>query len=258
MKLSEKIKLKHIIIILLLIIAIAGFITLSCIFLTTDQWSILGQSVLETILQTLISTFLAYLLGIPIGVLLNITSKNGFKPHKNINFILGLLVNILRSIPCLILVVICMPWTRAWFLRGTGAWYTILIPLTVTAFGFAARMVEQSLREVPVGEIEAFRSLGASDFQIITTVLLPESRSSLISGIAVTAVTLLGYTSFAYNIGAGGLISTIYSYFTKHTGDFMSSWYFWALIIVVVVVVQLIQEIGLYISKKLDKRRSLK
>lgn len=240
------------------VILLGVFITLCCIFFTKDQWSVLLQSTFETIIQTLISCVLAYAAGIPVGVLLNITAKNGLRPNKPINFILGLVVNILRSVPCLILVVICMPWTRAWFTRGTGAWYTILIPLFVTAFGFAARMVEQSLAEVPSGEIEAFKSLGASDYQIITKVLLPESRSSLISGVAVTGVTLLGYTSFAYNIAAGGLISTIYTYYSRNTGDFMSSWYFWALIIVVVVIVQLIQELGLFISKKLDKRRKLK
>jgi D-methionine transport system permease protein len=257
MKSSNKI-IKIVLISLIILLLIGGFITLCCIYFTKDQWSVLWQSTYETVIQTVISALLAYAAGIPVGVLLNITSKNGLKPNKYINFIVGLIVNILRSVPCLILVVICMPWTRTWFSRGTGAWYTILIPLFVTAFGFAARMVEQSLAEVPSGEIEAFKSLGASDFQIITKVLLPESRSSLISGVAVTGVTLLGYTSFAYNIAAGGLISTIYTYYSRNTGDFMKSWYFWALIIVVVVIVQLIQELGLFISKKLDKRRKLK
>ncbi len=257
MKSNSKI-IKIVLISLICLGLLGGFITLCCINFTQDQWSVLWKSTYETVIQTVISALLAYAAGIPVGVLLNITAKNGLKPNKYINFIVGLIVNILRSIPCLILVVICMPWTRAWFSRGTGEWYTILIPLFVTAFGFAARMVEQSLGEVPSGEIEAFKSLGASDFQIITKVLLPEARSSLISGVAVTGVTLLGYTSFAYNIAAGGLISTIYTYYSRNTGDFMNSWYFWALIIVVVVIVQLIQELGLFISKKLDKRRKLK
>ena len=151
-----------------------------------------------------------------------------------------------------------MPLTRGVFGRGTGAWYTILIPLFVAAFGFVARMVEQSLSEVPVGELEAVKSLGASSFQLIYKVLLPEARSSLISGIAVSAVSILGYTSFAYNIAGGGLIAGIWSYYSKHTGDYFASFYFWALIIVVVLIVQLIQELGLFISKKLDKRRILK
>ena len=212
----------------------------------------------ETALMTLISTVAAYIVGLPVGVLLNVTSKNGLSPCKWLNFTVGLIVNLLRSVPCLILIVICLPWTRAWFGRGTGEWYTVLIPLSVCAFGFVARMVEQSLSEVPAGEIEAVRSLGASDMQIITKVLLPESRSALVSGAAVVAVSILGYTSFAYNIGAGGLIAGIYRYYTNHTGDYMESWLFWVLIVVVVAIVQILQETGLYVAKRLDKRKTLK
>ncbi len=212
----------------------------------------------ETLLMTVLSTLFAYLLGLPCGILLNVTSKNGLKPCKWLNFTVGLIVNILRSVPCLIIIVVCIPWSRAWFGRGTGEWYTILIPMTVCAFGFVARMVEQSLAEVPAGEIEAVRSLGATDFQLITKVILPEARVSLVTGVAVVAVSILGYTSFAYNIGAGGLISGIYTFYTRNTGDYMSSWFFWVLIIIVVLIVQLVQEAGLRIAKKLDKRRLLK
>ncbi|MCQ2386899.1 MAG: ABC transporter permease [Clostridia bacterium] len=212
----------------------------------------------ETLLMTILSTILAYLFGLPCGIVLNTTSKNGVKPCKWLNNLVGVVVNILRSIPCLIIIVLCMPWTRAWLGIGSGAWYTILIPMTVCAFGFVARMVEQSLMEVPAGVIEAAKALGATDFQIIKKVLLPEARVSLISGVAVVAVSILGYTSFAYNIGAGGLISTVYTYFTRHTGDYMKSWEFWVLIAIIVAIVQLIQEGGLLLAKKLDKRKSLK
>ena len=222
------------------------------------SWLDILSSAGLTILMTLAATFLAYVLGIPVGILLNVTSKNGLRPNKWINFVVGLIVNVLRSIPCLIIIVLCMPWTRAWFGRGTGEWYTILIPLTVCAFGFVARMVEQSLQEVPAGELEAIRSLGATDFQLIYKVLLPEARASLITGVSVVAVSILGYTSFAYNISAGGLIADIYTYYTRHTGDYMTSFVFWILILVVVLIVQLIQELGLYIAKKIDKRRILK
>ena len=212
----------------------------------------------ETLLMTVLSTALAYLFGLPCGILLNVTSKNGLKPCKWLNAIVGLIVNILRSVPCLIIIVLCIPWSRAWFGTGTGEWYTILIPLTVCAFGFVSRMVEQSLAEVPAGEIEAVRSLGATDFQLITKVLLPESKASLVTGAAVVAVSIIGYTSFAYNIGAGGLISGIYPYYTRHTGDYLKQSVFWILIAVVVVIVQLIQELGLKLAKKIDKRRILK
>ena len=212
----------------------------------------------ETLAITVISTLFAYVLGLPCGVLLNVTSKNGLKPCKWLNFIVGFIVNVLRSVPCLIIIVICIPWSRAFFGRGTGEWYTILIPLTVCAFGFVSRMVEQSLAEVPAGEIEAVKSLGASNFQLVTKVLLPEAKVSLITGVAVVAVSVLGYTSFAYNIGAGGLISGIYTFYSRNTGDYLSSPVFWVLTVIVVVIVQLIQEAGLKIAKKLDKRRILK
>lgn len=222
------------------------------------NWANLPTMLGETLLVTLISTVAAYILGLPVGVFLNVTSKNGLSPNRIVNFIVGLIVNILRSVPALIVIVICMPWTRAWFGRGTGEWYTMLIPMTVCAFGFVARMVEQSLQEVPAGEIEAVKSLGANKWQIITKVLIPESRSSLITGAAVVAVSIIGYTAFAYNIGAGGLISGIYTYYTRHTGDYLSSAYFWVLIVLVVVIVQLLQEAGLKIAKKFDKRRKAK
>lgn len=211
----------------------------------------------ETLLMTVLSTLFAYVLGLPCGILLNVTSKNGLRPCKPLNFILGFIVNILRSVPCLIIIVLCIPWTRAWFGKGTGEWYSIIIPLTVCAFGLVSRMVEQSLQEVPAGEIEAVRSLGATDFQLITKVLLPEAKVSLITGSAVVAVSILGYTSFAYNIGAGGLIEGIYTFYTRNTGDYLSKGIFWILILVVVVIVQGIQELGLFLAKKLDKRKIL-
>jgi D-methionine transport system permease protein len=121
-------------------------------------------------------------------------------------------------------------------------------------------MVEQSLAEVPAGEIEAFKSLGATNFQIIKKVLLPEAKVSLITGVAVVAVSILGYTSFAYNISAGGLISGVYSLYKTYQGtsDYLKDINFWILIIIVVLIVQGIQELGLYIAKKIDKRKILK
>lgn len=212
----------------------------------------------ETLAMTFLSTLFAYILGLPCGVLLNVTSKNGVKPCKWINFIVGLIVNVLRSVPCLIVIVLCIPWTRAWFGKGTGEWFTIIIPMTVCAFGLVTRIVEQSLAEVPAGEIEAVKSLGATDFQLITKVILPEAKASLITGVAVVAVSVLGYTSFAYNIGAGGLVSGIYTFYSRNTGDYLLSAFFWVLIIIVVIIVQLIQEAGLKIAKLTDKRRTLK
>lgn len=211
----------------------------------------------ETVLMTIISTSLAYLVGLPLGVLLNVTSKNGLRPNKFINTVLGIIVNFLRSIPCLILTVILIPLNRSIFGTASGSFYTMIIPLFFSSFAYVSRIVEQSLNEVDNGEIEAIRSLGASDFFIIRKVLLVEARSSLVLGIGVTLVNVIGYTSFAYNLGAGGLISQIWSYYTKHTSDFTSTFLFWFLIILVVLIVQLFQELSLFISKKIDKRRKL-
>lgn len=216
------------------------------------------EMTMETIGVTLIATVCAYLIGLPLGIILNVTKKNGLKPNSFINFILGLFVNILRSIPCLIIIVILMPVTRQLLGRGTGEWYTILLPLIVASFGMTTRMVEQSLSEVPAGEIEAVKSLGATNLQIVWKVMLSEAMPSLISGMAVVAVSILGYTSFAYNISAGGLISGIYSIFYNNTGDYMSKPLFWILIVVTIILVQLIQELGIFISEKIDKRRILK
>ncbi len=209
----------------------------------------------ETLGMTLISTILAYLVGIPLGICLNITSKTGLHPHKIANLILGVIVNLLRSIPCMLLIIVLLPLTRAVVGRGTGNWYTMLIPLFFASFPFVARMVEQSLAEVPTGEIEAVKSMGASNKEIVFKVLLSESKPSLISGSAVSAISILGYTSFAYDFGAGGLISSAYSFYNNHTGNYLTYPNVWIIILVVVILVQLLQEVGLTIARKTDKRR---
>lgn len=219
-----------------------------------DYW----KAVLETLGMTFISTFLAYLVGLPLGILLKNTSKNGLCPCRWLNVVLGVIVNFLRSVPCLILTVLLLPVNRAILGRGTGAWYTMIIPLFFSTFAFVARNVEQSLQDVDNGEIEAAKSMGASNFQIIRYVLLTEARSSLLLGFTITLVNVLGYTSFAYNISAGGLISEMWSYYAHHTSDFSTSAVFWILVAIVVVIVEVIQETGLFLAKKLDKRKKLK
>ncbi|MFA6829738.1 MAG: methionine ABC transporter permease [Bacilli bacterium] len=212
----------------------------------------------ETIFMTVISTILAYLVGLPLGVVLSATSKNGIHPNRYLNSILGVIVNFLRSVPCLILTVILLPLNRLLVGKGSGVWYAMILPLFFSSFAYVARIVEQSLSNVDNGEIEAIRSLGASDWQLITKVIIPESRSSLIMGVSLTLVNVIGYTSFAYNIGAGGLISKIWSFYSTHTSDFLTQAVFWLMIVLVVVIVQLIQESGLLLAKKLDKRKKLK
>lgn len=222
------------------------------------DWGLVLESTKETILITFISTFLAYLVGLPLGVILNATSSKGVHPNRIVNTVLSIIVNVLRSIPCLIIVVLAMPISRAIFDRATGKWYTMIIPLFLTSFAYVARVVEQSLSEVDSGKFEAIRSLGASNSQLIFKVAIPESAPSLIVGLSVTMVSILGYTSFAYNIGAGGLISQIWTYYTRNTGNYASEWMFWIMIIFVVLIVQIVQELGLFISRKIDKRRKLR
>ena len=224
-------------------------------------------SIGETLGMTLIGTVLAYLLGFPLGVLLNVTSKNGIKPNKVLNTVLGTFVNIMRSIPCLLLIVILLPLTRSLLGRSTGEWYVMIIPIFVGAFGFVARIVEGSLNEVDGGVIEAAKSMGASTWQIIRKVLIVESMPSLINGISVATINIIGFTAFAYDFGAGGLISKAYSFYKNNTKYFVSNSEFFKnpdvyslllTIILIVLLVQLIQVLGQTISKKIDKRRKAK
>lgn len=218
--------------------------------------SLLANAALETLLMTLVSTTVAYLIGLPLGILLFVTSKKGLRPNKVVNLVIGIFVNIMRSIPCLLLIIILIPLSNLVFGKGSwsGNWYSMVIPLIFASFAFIARMVEQSLNEVDVNVIEAARSLGSSDMQIIFRVLIPEARSSLISGLAVIIVSIIGYTSFAGYIAAGGLIVEAFNlgyYGTNELG-------MWICVLIVVVFVQIIQEGGLLFAKKLDKRRILK
>ncbi len=214
---------------------------------------LLLKAIKDTLLMTCISTCISYGIGLPIGILLYKTSKKGLKPNSIVNGILGTIVNTFRSIPCLLLIIILIPITNFIFGKGSwsGNWYSMIVPLVFASFAFIARMVEQSLVEVDSGVIEAARSLGASDRQIIIKVLLSEAKPSLISGFAVTVVSIIGYTSFAGYIAGGGLIVEAFNlgyYGTEKLG-------MWICILFVVIIVQLIQEGGLLISKKIDKRR---
>ena len=217
------------------------------------NWTNLLQAIRDTLLMTTISTVIAYIIGLPIGVLLYMTSKKGLKPNKILNSIIGVIVNIFRSIPCLLLLIILIPVTNVIFGNGAwaGNWYSMIVPLVAASFAFIARMVEQSLAEVPYGVIEASKSLGASTSQIVLKVLLSEAKPSLVSGFSVTVVSIIGYTSFAGYIAGGGLIVEAFNlgyYGTEELG-------MWLCIMFVVIIVQLIQEGGLYVSKKIDKRR---
>ncbi len=211
------------------------------------------EATLDTLLMTFTSTIIAYLIGMPLGIILFITSQKGLAPNRVLNSILGTVINIFRSIPCLLLILISRPLTNIIFGTGswTSHWYSMILPLVLASFAFIARMVEQSLMEVDQGIIEAAKSLGASNTQIITKVLLSEAKPSLVSGLAVIIVSIIGYTSFAGYIAGGGLIYEAFNlgYYGENTLGMIIC------IVVIVLIVQLIQETGLLIAKKIDKRR---
>ena len=222
------------------------------------DWNEFGIAVAETAGMTLISAALAYLVGLPLGILLYNTGKKGLRPNRVVNLILGTIVNVLRSIPCLILIIVLIPLTRGVFGRATGDWYTMIIPLFFASFAYVARVVETSLNEVDQGVVEAAKSMGASSLQIILKVLLKEARPSLLLGVALSTISILGYTAFAYDFGAGGLIAKAYSVYHSSPMNYLSKPDIWVILLLIVAVVQVIQELGLFLAKRTDKRRIAK
>lgn len=203
----------------------------------------------ETVYMTLISSAFAYLIGLPLGVILNVTDKKGIAPHPKLNSVLGFVVNFFRSIPFIILMVAMLPVAK--FLVGTMIGNkAVIVMLIVAAAPYVARMVESSLNEVNVGVIEAAQSMGASNFEIICKVLVPEAKPALITGAAISVVTILGYSAMAATIGGTGLgqIAIIYGH-QRSNYDIV-----WLCVILTVVIVQIIQEVGTFIAHKTDKR----
>lgn len=215
-----------------------------------EMIKLLLEGVRDTLLMTLFSTFLAYVIGLPVGILLVITAKNGLKPNPFIYKILDFIVNILRSVPFLILLITVIPLTVFLVGKSYGTTATI-VPLTIAAAPFVARLVEQSLSEVDPGVVEAALSMGASTFTIIWKVLLAEARTSLIVGSTIATATILGYSAMAGTVGGGGLgdIAIRYGYYRYQT-DVM-----FVTVILLVALVQILQVIGMSISKKFDKRQ---
>ena len=211
--------------------------------------SLLVASTGETIYMTVLSTFVAYLIGTPLGVLLYITSKEGTRPNAVVNFVVGLIVNVLRSVPFLILLVAILPFTRlvAGTTLGTNA---TVVPLIVAAAPYVARMVESSLKEVDPGVVEAAQAMGTSSLQIITKVYLPEARPSLLVGAAISLATILGYSAMAGFVGGGGLgaVAINYGYYRYQTDIMLIT------VLLLVVIVQIFQEGGLLIARRTDKR----
>lgn len=207
------------------------------------------EGTFATIYMTLVSTLMAYVIGLPAGVALVVTGKEGLKPNKAVNRILDVLVNVMRSIPFLILLILVIPLTRAIVGKSYGPSATI-VPLTLAAAPFIARLVESSLLEVDKGVIEAAQSMGAGIPIIVMKVMLLEARSSLLSGLAIALGTILGYSAMAGAVGGGGLgdIAIRYGY-NRYQLDIMI-----VTVILLVALVQIMQAICMRLSRKLDKR----
>ena len=202
-----------------------------------------------TLYMTLVSTLLAYVLGIPMGIILVVTRPGGLKACRPVYKIMDVIVNIVRSIPFLILLIMIMPMTRLIVGKSYGSTATI-VPLVVSAAPFIARMVESSLLEVDAGVIEAAQSMGATDMTIVFKVMMVEARTSLIVGATIALATILGYSAMAGAVGGGGLgdIAIRDGYYRYQTGIMLIT------VALLVVMVQIMQAIGMKISKSLDRR----
>ena len=211
---------------------------------------LLANGLGETVYMTLVSTALGYLIGLPIGILLTVTDKEGIHPNAVIYRILDVIINIMRSIPFLILLILLIPFTRFLVGKSYGTTATI-VPLVVSAAPYIARMVESSLKEVDAGVIEAARSMGASNLTIVVRVLLVEAKTSLITGATITLGTILGYSAMAGTVAGGGLgdIAIQYGYYRWKTDIMLIT------VALLVILFQIFQMIGMKLASVLDHRK---
>ena len=223
--------------------------------------SMLVKETWRTLYMVGLSSLISYLIGIPLGVALVVTDKDGIRPVPLFNKVAGVIVNLLRSVPFIILLAMVMPLTRAIVGKTIGA-NAAVVPLVIAAFPYISRMVEASLKEIDAGVIEAAKSMGASTWQIIFKVLLPESKPSLLVGAAISITTILGYSAMAGCVGAGGYsamggaigagglgdVAIRYGYH-RYQADMML-----VTVVILVIIAQLIQEIFTRSSRRSDKR----
>ena len=208
------------------------------------------EGIKDTLYMTLTSTLIGYVIGLPMGILLTVTDKDGIHPNAAVYKVLDVIANLIRSVPFLILLIVLIPFTRFLIGRSYGPTATI-VPLVIAAAPYIARMVESSLKEVDAGVIEAARSMGASNFTIVTKVMLVEARTSLIVGATISLGTILGYSAMAGTVGGGGLgdIAIRYGY-TRWQTDIMI-----VTVILLVILFQIFQTIGMKLACNLDRRK---
>ena len=214
-----------------------------------EYGGILAEGVWDTLVMTVMSTLFAYLIGLPMGVLSVLSQPHGIRPHKAANAVLGWIINIGRSFPFAILMVALFPFTKLVMGTRLGLRGAIL-PLVVASAPFVARMVETSLSEVDAGVIEAAQSMGASTFQIVWKVYLPEAMPSLILGGSITIIAIVGYTAIAGMVGAGGLGDLAIRY--GHQRNVPSV--MWVTVVILVIIVQVVQSVFSRLSVRIDKR----
>ncbi|WP_418954347.1 methionine ABC transporter permease [Tractidigestivibacter sp.] len=211
--------------------------------------SLLGEGMADTLVMLFVSTAFSYVIGIFLGVVLCVTVPRGLHPMRTLNAVLGWVVNIGRSIPFIILLVSMFPVTRALVGTTTGV-QGVIPPLVLSTTPFVARMVEQSLAEVPRDAIEAAEACGASIPRIVVSALLPEALPSIVRGISITLIAVLGYTAIAGAVGAGGLgdIAIRYGHY-RYQDEVMI-----ATLVLIIILVQVIQSTCDAIAKKIDHR----
>ena len=214
-----------------------------------DMIAMLGESLLDTIYMVGVSTVITVIAGIPLGVILVTTDKGHIMEHAAFNTILGGIVNAARSTPFIILMVAIIPFTRMIVGTSIGT-NAAIVPLSLAAIPFLGRVVETALREVDYGVIEAAQTMGASPFEIIRKVLIPESLSSIVLGVTITIVSLVSYSAMAGAIGGGGLGDLAIRYgYQRFRVDIMI-----ATIIILIVLVQVIQSLGDALARRLNKK----
>lgn len=218
--------------------------------LSSKEIMMIIEGIRDTLWMTLASTLFGYVLGMPLGILLTVTGSDGIRPNSGAYKVMDVFVNIFRSVPFLILLLVLQPLTRMIIGKSYGATATI-VPLTIAAAPYIARMVESSLKEVDHGVIEAAQSMGASLGTIVRKVMITEARTSLVVNATIVTTTVLGYSAMAGACGGGGLgdIAIRYGY-NRWQPDIL-----WVTVILLVVLAQIIQMIGMWIARKIDRRQ---
>lgn len=213
--------------------------------------TVIGTATWQTFVMVFFSTIFSLILGIPLGIILCTSDPaSGLRPRKLLNQILSIVINILRAIPFVILVILLFPFTRAIVHTAIGTKASI-VTLTIAAAPFVARVIESSLKEVEPGVIQAARSMGSTDFQIIKKVLLPEALPSIVNGITLTIINLIGYSAMAGTVGGGGLGDVAIRYgYQRYRLEYMIG-----SVVIILVLVEVVQVLGTRISNKMQAKR---